>query len=110
MELWAAFSGRPAVAVLLVLAGAWAGFRGVRLFVRGVRDADHESASLWVVRGIRGTVVAVGAAALAGGLLSGQTWLLVFGVIFIAEELYETGVLALILRRSRGGPRTLPAK
>ncbi|MGH7324433.1 MAG: hypothetical protein ACREJ9_07280 [Candidatus Rokuibacteriota bacterium] len=38
------------------------------------------------------------AGALASGLLFAQTWLIVFGVIFLAEELYETGVLALILR------------
>jgi hypothetical protein len=43
-------------------------------------------------------VVGVAAWALAGGLLFGQTWLLVFGAVFLAEELYETGVVALILR------------
>ncbi len=87
-----------AVALLLALGGAWAAIRGVRLFVRGYRDADHPSASLRVIRGIRGLVVAVGTWALAGGLLFGQTWLLVFGAVFLAEELYETGVVALILR------------
>jgi NhaP-type Na+/H+ or K+/H+ antiporter len=29
-----------------------------------------------------------------------QTWLLVFGGVFLAEELYETGVVALVLRRA----------
>jgi hypothetical protein len=45
--------------------------------------------------------VAVSAGALAGGLLFGETWLLVFGAIFLAEELYETGVVALILRAAQ---------
>ena len=36
--------------------------------------------------------------ALAAGLLLEQTWLLVFGAVFLAEELYETGVLVLVLR------------
>ena len=87
-------------AVLLALGGASASFRGVRLLARGLRCADDPAASLWLVRGIRGIVVAVGATALAGGMLFGQDWLLVFGAVFLAEELYETGVLALILRSS----------
>ena len=45
-------------------------------------------------------IVPIAAAALAGGILFAQTWLLVFGGVFLAEELYETGVVALILRRS----------
>ena len=86
------------VASLLALGGVWASIRGARLFVRGCRAADHPSASLWVIRGIRGLVVAVGVWALAGGVLFGQAWLLAFGAVFLAEELYETGVVALILR------------
>lgn len=85
---------------LVLVAGAWAGVRGVRLLKRGVECADDPSSSLWVIRGIRGVVVAVAAAALAGGILLGETGLLVFGGIFLAEELYETGVIALVLRRS----------
>jgi hypothetical protein len=90
-----------ALAVLIALVGIWAGRRGIVLFVRGVRHADDARASLWVIRGIRGIVVAVSAGALAGGMLFGVTWLLVFGVIFLAEELYETGVVALILRAAQ---------
>jgi hypothetical protein len=90
--------GLYTLAVLAALGGAWAGGRGVRLLVRGLRGADDPSAPLWVIRGIRGIVVAVAAAALTGGMLFGQTWLLVFGAVFLAEELYETGVIALVLR------------
>src|SRR5206468_1828653 len=87
-----------AVGALLAAGGAWAAMHGARLVVRAVRRADDASSSLWIIRGIRGLVVAVAAWALAGGLLFEQTWLLVFGGIFLAEELYETGVVALILR------------
>ena len=37
-------------------------------------------------------------AALAVGTVLGQRWLVVFGALWLAEEIYETGVLALILR------------
>lgn len=94
---------RDVLAALVALIGAGAGVRGSQLLVRGLRRADEERASLWVVRGLRGIVVAAGAAALAGGLLFGQTWLLVLGAIFLAEELYETGVIALVIR---AGPRS----
>ena len=87
-----------ALAVLAIFAGAWAGGRGVKLFVRGFRCADDASAPLWIVRGIRGIVVALGAGALGTGMLLEAKGFIVFGLIFLAEELYETGVLALILR------------
>jgi hypothetical protein len=99
--------GLYVLAGLAALGGAWAGGRGIRLLVRGLRGADDPRAPLRVIRGIRGIVVAVAAAALAGGVLFGQTWLLVFGAVFLAEELYETGVIALVLRagqrQSAGG-------
>jgi hypothetical protein len=86
------------LAVSVALAGAWAGVRGFRLLVRGLQHADDDRASLDVIRGIRGVVVAVGTAALAGGSLFEQRWLLAFGGVFLLEELYETGVVILILR------------
>ena len=42
-------------------------------------------------------VVAVATASLAAGTLFDQTWLLLLGAISLAEELYETGVVALAL-------------
>jgi hypothetical protein len=90
----------PVVAALLVLAGAVAAVCGARLAVRALGRADDPASSLWIIRGIRGLVVAVAAWALAGGLVFEQTWLLVFGGVFLAEELYETGVVIAILRRA----------
>ena len=87
------------IAALLAAAGAWAAAHGAGLVVGAVRQADDSSSSLRLVRGIRGLVLAVGVWALASGLVLEQTWLLVFGGVFLAEELYETGVLVLILRR-----------
>jgi hypothetical protein len=89
------------VASATVLAGVWSGVRGVRLILHALRDADHPRASLDLIRGIRGIGTALAAAAVAGGLLSGQTGWLVLGAVFLAEELYETGVVALVLRERR---------
>jgi hypothetical protein len=92
---------RHVLAVLLALGGGWAGLHGIRLLIRALRHPGDDAASLWLIRGMRGTVVAVGAGALAFGVFYGQLWLIVFGAIFLAEELYETGVVALILRAGR---------
>jgi hypothetical protein len=43
-------------------------------------------------------------ASLAVGAVLGQAWLVVFGALWLAEEIYETGVLALILRA--GAPQS----
>jgi hypothetical protein len=80
---------------LITIAAAW---RGTQLLVRGLRQTTHPSGALWVVRGIRGIIVAVGVGALSGGLLFASTGLLAFGAIFLGEELYETGVVLLALR------------
>ncbi|HXH82752.1 MAG TPA: hypothetical protein VNN07_07470 [Candidatus Tectomicrobia bacterium] len=83
--------------------GAWAGARGIGLLARGLAEAERETSSLDVIRGIRGVAVAVGTVALAGGLLLEQRWLLAFGLVFLLEELYETGVVLLVLRASGAG-------
>jgi hypothetical protein len=98
----------PTWSLLLILAlamplGAWAGVRGFRLLGRGLRHGDDPEAPLWVVRGLRGVIVALCTAALAAGALFEQLWLVVFGAIWLAEEIYETGVLALILRAGTPG-------
>ena len=83
-------------ATLLVAAGLYAGVTGARRLARGLRHAQ----ALDVVRGIRRLVIALAAGAVAGGVLTGQTGFVVLGAVFLGEELYETGVLALILRSS----------
>jgi hypothetical protein len=91
--------------VIGALAGLWAGIRGLMLLRRGLAHAEEDRSSLDVIRGIRGIAVAVGTAALASGVLLDQRWLLAFGVVFLLEELYETGVVALVLRAARKPPR-----
>ena len=85
-----------ALLVLLALGLAWSGFSGIR---RGLRAAE----SLTLVRGIRRLVTAIALAALALALLTGTRGLVAFAAVFLAEELYETGVLLLILRASARG-------
>src|SRR5688572_25608401 len=86
------------LAVLAILGGVWAGIRGLRLFARGLRSGDDPRCSLWVIRGLRGIIVWLCLTSLALGAVLEQVWLLVFGGLWLLEEIYETGVLALILR------------
>jgi len=86
------------LAMLAALGGARAGARGVRRFTRGLRGGDDTRASIWVIRGLRGMIVGVCLTCLAVGAVFEQVWLLVFSGLWLLEEIYETGVLALILR------------
>ncbi len=79
----------------VAVASAW---RGTRLFLKGLRNPDLPSGPLWVVRGIRGWIVALAMSALAGGVLYYEAWPLIIGLIFLGEELLETGVVSLALR------------
>jgi hypothetical protein len=82
------------VGTLLLLAGALAAARGLRR----VRRALAQAGPLELVRGLRGCAVAMALAAGAAGVLAGRAGLLVLGAIFLGEELYETGILAVIIR------------
>jgi hypothetical protein len=82
------------VAGLLLLFGGVSAAHGVRRLTSGLRHAR----ALDVVHGIRGSVIALAAIAFAGGVLLVQTGLLVLGAVFLGEELYETGLLAAIIR------------
>jgi hypothetical protein len=88
--------GAAIVATLLLAGGLYAGVTGARRLARGLGQA----CSLDVVRGLRRLVIALATAAVAGGVLAGQAGFVVLGAVFLGEELYETGVLALILRSS----------
>ena len=88
-------------AALLALVAVLSAVRGARAVARGLREAR----SLDLIRGIRACVVALAATACAAGALLAQSGLVVLGLVFLAEELYETGVLALIIR---SGERSTP--
>ena len=85
---------REIVAAVFLVAGVLFAVRGSRRLGRGLTEAG----SLDVIRGLRGWVVAASMASLAAGVLAAETGFLVFGAIFLAEELYETGVVALVIR------------
>jgi hypothetical protein len=91
------------LAVLLWLLAAGALWHGMRRLAKGLSEVDHPASTLRVMRGIWGVIIAVGLAALGGGVLFGSKGLLVFGVIFLGEELYETGVVLLALRAGQRG-------
>jgi hypothetical protein len=85
------------------LLAVYATWRGARWLAKGLRQADSPFGAVGVVRGIRGVIVAVSLAALGGGVLLVSPGLLVFGAIFLGEELYETGVVLLALRAGQQG-------
>jgi len=91
------------IAGILVLVSALAAAHGALALRRGLRDAR----ALEVVRGIRSCVVALVATAFAAGVLLASTGWIVLGAVFLGEELYETGVLALIIR---SGERPVSAR
>jgi hypothetical protein len=94
------------LAALLWLLAAGALWQGTRRLATGLSEIEHPASALRIVRGLRGVIVAVSLAALGGGVLFASRGLLVFGLIFLGEELYETGVVLLALRAGHRGAWT----
>lgn len=89
------------LATLLVIAGTYAAVHSARLLTRGIRDARP----LDVIRGIRLSVIALVAGLCAVGVLTANTGFVILGALILAEELYETGVVAVVIRLGdRGAP------
>jgi hypothetical protein len=82
------------IAILFALLAAGATARGVRLLARGVVRAMP----LDLIRGIRACVVSFASVACAVGFLQAETGFLVLGALVLAEELYETGLVCLVIR------------
>ncbi|MDA1000379.1 MAG: hypothetical protein O2807_07675 [bacterium] len=95
-------------AALFLIAGAVSAWRGVRLFLKGFRAGGDPSRVLWLVRGIRGVIVALAMAVGALGVWLHSKWLLIFGIIFLLEEIYETGVVILALRAGKNAAHASP--
>jgi hypothetical protein len=79
---------------LLVSAGASAAAAGIRMMSRALGRGD----ALHLVRGIRVLILGVIAGLAALTFATGNTGFLVIGLLILAEEIYETGMLAAIIR------------
>lgn len=86
--------------VLAVLAAAY----GIPRIYGALRRPEGDGAPLVLVRGIRGFIVAAAFTSIAIGRLTESEGFFWFGVFFLAEESYETGVILLVLRwgKARG--------
>ncbi len=62
------------------------------------RLSGQYACAIWFVRGIRCLIIALTAAAWAAGFYWQQRWLLIIGLVILAQELYEGFVLSSALR------------
>ncbi len=85
---------------LAVLAAVF-GWRAVRHIARALRDPDNADSSIRLVRGIRALIVAATIVVFALGIVYESRPMLLIAAVILGEELYETGVLLLVLRRQR---------
>ncbi|MDJ0721195.1 MAG: hypothetical protein QNJ04_06175 [Desulfobacterales bacterium] len=70
----------------------------IQRFRVAYRLAGQYACAIWFVRGIRCLIIALTATAWAAGLYWQQHWLLIIGLVILAQELYEGFVLSSALR------------
>jgi len=87
-----------------LIAGGLLGIAGlsfslcIRRFVLACRQAGGMASAQWFVRAIRWLLIALTALAWAAGFFWSQSWLLIIGLIILAQELYEGAILGAALR------------
>ena len=86
---------------VLILGAAIFGYRGMRTLISALRRMDDDDAPEAFYRGARGVVTAIGLVALAAGIWFDSRGMLIFGVVFLAEELYETLMAESVVRWGR---------
>jgi len=67
--------------------------------------------ALLFIRGLRFLVIALTGILWAAGIFWGQGWLLIIGLVIIGEEMYEMGLLSLIIKSGidmEDGKRVFP--
>jgi hypothetical protein len=85
----------------LAVLAAVAGWRAVRHIVSALADPDHADSSIRLIRGIRALIVTVTSVVFALGVVYESRAMLLIAAVILGEELYETGVVLLALRRQR---------
>ena len=88
------------IAVLLI-ASIIFGFLGLRTLIKVFKNMEDEHAPESFYRGGRGVISAVALIFIAAGLHFDSNSILVFGLVFLAEELYETIMAESIMRWGR---------
>jgi hypothetical protein len=85
---------------LIVLATLF-GWRAVRHVAGALRATDRDNSSVRLVWGIRALLIALTSVAFALGIVYGSRATMLIAAVVLAEELYETRVVLLVLRHHR---------
>ena len=86
------------LSVSLASAAILAAVLCIQRFQTAYRLAGQYACAIWFVRGIRCLIIALTAMAWAAGFYYQQRWLLIIGLVILAQELYEGFVLSSALR------------
>lgn len=89
------------LALALTTVAVAAAVLAVQRLHRAYREAGHYRSAVWFVRGIRCLIIALTSTAWAAGIYWGQTWLLIIGLVILAQELYEGFLLSAALREGQ---------
>jgi hypothetical protein len=89
----------PLIADGLLVLGAVLGWRAVRHLESALCHSGEEDSSARLIRGIRALIAASASVAFALGIVYGSRATIIIAAVILGEELYETGVVLLVLRR-----------
>lgn len=70
---------------------------------RALADQEHPEAPERLLAALRRLIVGTALGVVSAGVFSGQTWLLIFGFVFLAEEIVECSVHLGIARHETRG-------
>lgn len=76
----------------------------MRHLAGALRAPDRDDGSVRLIWGIRALIIAITSVAFALGILYDSRATIIISAVILAEELYETGVVLLVLRNAHRRP------
>ncbi len=87
------------LALLLSGVALLAFWLALRRFITAYHQAGQADCPQWIIRGIRCLLISLTTGAWSAGFFWKKGWLLIIGLVIIAQELYEGAVLSALLKK-----------
>lgn len=88
------------LALVFAIISGWSLWRSIKCFRETIRTFGEPSdCLLWIIRALRNLIIGLSTGAFAAGFYYAKGWLFIVGLVILAQEMYEMGMLRMIVKQ-----------